>query len=71
MLKRQGVITAWHDRRIDAGDNLDKEISHYLEEADIVLLLVSSDFLASDYCYDVEMSRALERHASGEAMSFL
>jgi hypothetical protein len=66
-LKREGVITAWHDRRIDAGNDLNDEISHYLEEADIILLLVSSDFLDSRYCYDVEMARALERYASGEA----
>lgn len=67
MLKRQGVITTWHDRRIGAGKEFDKEISHYLEEAEIILLLVSPDFLASDYCYDVEMARALERHKGDEA----
>ena len=67
MLKRQGVITTWHDRRIGAGKEFGKEISHYLEEAEIILLLVSPDFLASDYCYDVEMARALERHKGGEA----
>jgi hypothetical protein len=66
-LKRQGVITTWHDRRIGAGKEFEKEISQYLEEAEIILLLVSPDFLASDYCYDVEMARALERHESGEA----
>ena len=66
-LKRQGVITTWHDRRIEAGTDFGKEISQYLEEADIVLLLVSADFLNSDYCYEVEMSRALERHEQGEA----
>jgi hypothetical protein len=67
MLKRQGVIEAWHDRRILAGDAFDREISDELEEAGIVLLLVSADFLASTCCYDVEMTRALERHAAGEA----
>ena len=67
MLKRQGAITTWHDRRIGAGKEFGKEISHYLEEAEIILLLVSPDFLASDYCYDVEMARALDRHKSGEA----
>ena len=40
MLKRQGVISTWHDRRIEAGKEFDKEISRYLEEADIILLLV-------------------------------
>src|SRR5688500_2898091 len=67
MLRRQGVIEAWHDRRILAGDPIDQRISTELEEAGIILLLVSSDFLASNYCYDREMSRALERHAAGEA----
>jgi hypothetical protein len=67
MLKRQGVITAWHDRQISAGDRIDHSISRELELADVVLLLVSPDFLASDYCYDVEMTRAMERHAAGES----
>ena len=67
MLKRQGVISIWHDRRLIAGDPVDQGISKQLEAADIILLLVSPDFLASDYCYSVEMTRALERHAAGEA----
>ena len=67
MLKRQGLIEPWHDRRIDAGDEFDKEISEKLETADIVLLLVSASFLASDYCFDKEMARALERNAEGTA----
>jgi hypothetical protein len=64
MLKRQGFIETWHDRRITAGEALDYEISANLDRADIVLLLVSPDFLASNYCYDKEMVRALERHAA-------
>lgn len=68
MLKRQGVISVWHDRRIMAGQEIDHAISDNLETADIILLLVSSDFLASDYCYDREMTRAMERHAAGEAV---
>lgn len=65
MLKRQGVITTWDDRRIGAGKDFGNEISDSLDRADIVLLLVSPYFLASDYCYDVEMRRALERHHAG------
>jgi len=61
-LKRQGVIETWHDRRIIAGEPFDHTISQHLEQADIILLLVSPYFIASDYCYDVEMMRALERH---------
>src|SRR5213080_3948433 len=67
MLKRQGVISAWHDRRLIAGSDIDTGITEELEGADIILLLVSPDFLASDYCYGVEMTRALERQAAGEA----
>src|SRR5204862_4845362 len=66
-LKRQGVIDMWHDWRIGAGKEVDREISEHLEEADIILLLVSPYFIASDYCYEVEMKRALERHEQGEA----
>jgi hypothetical protein len=67
MLKRQGVISTWHDRRLVAGDNVDVGIAKELDEADIILLLISPDFLASEYCYGVEVSRALERHKRGEA----
>lgn len=68
LLKRQGLIEAWHDRRILAGSDLDQAISQNLEAADIVLLLVSADFLASDYCYSREMQRAMQRHESGDAV---
>src|SRR5262252_629980 len=67
VVKRQGVIEAWHDRRIVAGDEFGGRIGAELERADIILLLVSPDFLASDYCFDVEMTRAMERHKSGTA----
>jgi hypothetical protein len=67
MLKREGIIDVWHDRRILAGDDLDDEISAALEEAVVILLLVSPDFLASDYCYKREMGRALQRHDAHEA----
>jgi hypothetical protein len=66
-LKRQGVIVSWHDRRIIAGQEVDREISEQLEKADIILLLVSPYFLASDYCYDIEMQRAMEKHNTGTA----
>lgn len=66
-LKHQGVIEMWHDRRIGAGQEFDQEISENLERAEIILLLVSSDFISSPYCYGIEMTRALERHRNGEA----
>ncbi|WP_144636058.1 toll/interleukin-1 receptor domain-containing protein [Bordetella genomosp. 13] len=67
LLKREGLVEAWHDRRIVAGSDLDNSISAELERADVVLLLVSADFIASNYCYSVEMERAMERHRNGEA----
>lgn len=68
LLKRQGVVDVWHDRRIDAGQDFANEIDRHVETDDIILLLVSADFLASDYCYDKEMIRAMERHEAGEAI---
>jgi TIR domain len=67
LLERQGVITAWHDRNITAGEEWKETINNHLESANIILLLISADFLASDYCYDIELKRALERQASKEA----
>ncbi len=67
LLERQGVISAWHDRQITAGTNWEGQIDEHLESAKIILLLVSADFLASDYCYDVELKRAMERHEAKEA----
>jgi hypothetical protein len=67
LLKRQGFISGWHDRKIGAGTEWKDSINEHLESAGIILLLVSSDFLASDYCYDIELKRAMERHENGEA----
>lgn len=67
ILKRKGVIRGWHDGEVGAGEERDKAIAEHLEAAKVILLLISADFLASDFCYDVEMQRAIERHARGEA----
>jgi internalin A len=67
LLQRQRLIKPWHDRKIEAGDEWKRKIDDNLERADIILLLVSADFIASDYCYENEMTRALERHDKGEA----
>ncbi|MDM3334454.1 toll/interleukin-1 receptor domain-containing protein [Citrobacter sp. Cb127] len=67
-LKRMGKITTWHDRRIVPGQEFEHQIDHYFSQADIILLLISSDFIASDYCYQVEMTNALERHKRGDAV---
>lgn len=68
MLKRQGVIEIWHDRRIGAGENIDRAIDEHINSDEIILLLVSPAFIASDYCYEIEMKRAMERHSAGEAI---
>lgn len=66
-LKRLKLIDVWHDRQIDPGQEWDREIKRNLEEADIILLLISADFMASDYAWSKEMERALARHEAGEA----
>ena len=67
LLKRQSILHDWHDRQISAGREWEGAIDENQEAADVILLLVSADFLASDYCYDREMTRALEKHEAGEA----
>jgi tetratricopeptide (TPR) repeat protein len=68
LLKRQGVLEVWHDRRLQGGEHWGEAIHQALEEADIVLLLISPDFIASDYCYGRELMAALERDRRGEAV---
>ena len=67
ILKRQKLISTWFDRKIGAGEEWKGQIDEHLDSAKIILLLISADFLASDYCYDIEMMHAMERHESGEA----
>jgi hypothetical protein len=66
-LEKEGLIDVWHDRDISAGAEWEREINKYLNEANIILLLISADFMNSDYCYGKEMRRALEQHQCGEA----
>jgi hypothetical protein len=67
LLRQHGLITTWHDRLIEGGQVRSREIDAHLEAADIILLLISEAFLASDYCFGVEMKRALKRHEEGSA----
>jgi hypothetical protein len=67
ILERQGLIAGWHDRMIGAGEEWKGAIDKNLEEAQLILLLVSASFIASDYCWDIEMKRAIERHDRGAA----
>jgi nucleoside phosphorylase len=66
-LRREGVIKEWHDRKIGAGKEWAGEIDRNLEAAHIILLLISADFINSDYCMDKELKRAMERHESNDA----
>jgi len=66
-LTRQGKIKPWQDRAIEAGTEWDAEIKARLESAGIILLLITPRFIASEYCFDKEMQRAMERHAAGTA----
>lgn len=66
-LRRLGLIDTWHDRKIKPGEVWGTSISANLEKAQIILLLVSIDFINSEYCYDMELKRALERHDALQA----
>jgi TIR domain len=66
VLKRQNRIVCWHDRQISGGNPWEQAISTHLYTANIILLLVSRAFIASDYSNRVEVQQALERHAKGE-----
>ena len=67
VLKHENLIEAWWDGQISPSSNWSEEIARRLEEADLILLLVSSDFLNSTYCYTNEMRRAIDRHEAGTA----
>jgi len=67
-MERRGVLRGWHDREISAGAEWQGEIDRHLQTADVVLLLISPDFMASDYCYDIELAEALRRHTLGECV---
>lgn len=66
-LQRQGMITLWHEQAVNAGSSSPQEIDRHLQTAQIILLLISADFLASEYCSGPAMQRALERHQAGDA----
>jgi hypothetical protein len=66
-LRRSGKISSWHDRQIVPGADFKEEIDRHLASSDLVLLLISADFLASDFCYGREMHCAIARHLDGLA----
>ena len=67
LMKRQGLVETWSDIKMTAGTTIDARIAQEMRSADVFLLLVSPDFLASNYCYEKELSFALERHSAGRA----
>ncbi len=67
LMKRKGLLETWSDRKITAGQEWAGEIDKELDRANIILLLISPDFIASNYCHDIEMKRAIERHEAKEA----
>lgn len=66
-LKRQNSVITWADHEIAPGEDWAKDINRHLNDADIIFLLVSPNFMGSDYCYGIEMRRALERHEQKQA----
>lgn len=68
MIKRHKAVEVWNDRDINPGEEWDASIKGELENADIILLLVTPKFLASSYIYDVELKRAMERHEDKTAL---
>ncbi len=66
-LRRQNKISVWHDRKIEAGEEWGRAIDEQLKTCDVILIMVSSSFINSDYCYNKELAAAIDRHNSGEA----
>lgn len=67
-LQHQNIVETWHDRRIVSGEEWAERIDDELRQTDIILLLISSDFIYSRYCYELEMTEALARHERKEAV---
>jgi hypothetical protein len=66
-LRRQNVITSWYDGNITPGTEWESQIFEHLNTDHIILLLISADFMASDFCYSLEMKRAIARHDANQA----
>ena len=66
-LRRQNVITSWYDGDISPGTDWKSQILEHLNTDQIILLLISADFIASDFCYSVEMVQAIARHDANQA----
>ena len=67
LLKRQGLVAGWHARKILAGEDFAAEIDEHMQSANVIIMLISPDFIASDYCWEKEMMHAMERQSAGTA----
>lgn len=67
LLERQGLISVWSDSKIEPGQDWRKEIEDHLRSAQVILLLISADFMDSEFIWYNEMSHAVERHNAGTA----
>jgi hypothetical protein len=68
MLKYRGLITTWHDREIHMDADRAQQVEALLQRSQIILLLISATFIASSYCYGVEMRLALQLHEQRKAI---
>jgi hypothetical protein len=66
-LKRQNIIASWYDGDISPGTDWKAQILKHLNTDQIILLLISADFIASDFCYSFEMTQAIARHDADHA----
>src|SRR6266700_1355231 len=66
-LRRQKVIASWYDGDIIAGTEWESQIITHLNTDQIILLLISADFMASDFCYSIDMTQAIARHDADQA----
>src|SRR5216684_6787565 len=66
-LEQQHIIAPWYDGNITPGEEWMPQIMEHLNSAQIILLLISSDFLASDFCNSIEMTGAIDRHNANQA----
>ena len=67
LLQRNELIMLWDNGNISPGAELSQSMATYLNESHVILLLISASFLASNYCYKVQMKRAIERHEDKKA----
>jgi internalin A len=66
-LGRRDQIEIWHDRKLPPGTDVERETLTHLHQADIILLLISPDYMSDDFCQDIEAIRAIEMGVAGIA----